>query len=229
MATVTVYKQTGEKKESLKLDDSVFGAEVKEALIHQVIVAQQNNKRQGTKSTLTRTEVRGGGIKPWRQKGTGRARQGSIRAPQWVKGGVVFAPKPRDFSQKINKQQKRIALCGVLSDKVANNEFLVLDEIKLGAPKTKEMSAIFKAFKLDVKTHDVINEKGKTVKAESKADSKILFIVTDADASAVRAAKNIPYVKTIASSQINVYDVVSSDKCLLTVAAAKKIEEAYKD
>jgi large subunit ribosomal protein L4 len=229
MATVTVYKQTGEKKESLKLDDSVFGAEVKEALIHQVIVAQQNNKRQGTKSALTRTEVRGGGIKPWRQKGTGRARQGSIRAPQWAKGGVVFAPKPRDFSQKINKQQKRAALCGVLSDKVAREEFLVLDEIKLNAPKTKEIAAILKTFKLDVKTHDSFDENGNAVKAVSSADPKILLIVTDADDSVVRAAKNVPFVKTIKSALINVYDVVSSDKCLLTVAACKKIEEAYKD
>ncbi len=229
MATVTIYKQTGEKKGSVQLDDSVFGVKINESLVHQVLVAQMNNKRQGTKSALTRTEVRGGGIKPWRQKGTGRARQGSIRAPQWIKGGVVFAPKPRDFSQKVNKQQKRIALVGVLSDKVEKGGFLVLDEIKLGAAKTKEMAAVFKAFSLDVKKHMSFDEKGKAVEVESKAAPKILLIVTENDENVVRAAKNIPYVKTIPSALVNVYDLAASDKCVVTLEAAKKIEEAYKD
>jgi large subunit ribosomal protein L4 len=229
MATVDIYKQTGEKAGKLKLDDSVFGAAVNEPLVHQVLVAQMNNKRQGTKSALTRTEVRGGGIKPWRQKGTGRARQGSIRSPQWTKGGVVFAPKPRDFSQKVNKQQKRLALVSLLSDKVATQSFLVLDEIKLTAAKTKEMSVILKTFGLDVKKHAVTDEKGKTVMVESKAEPKILLIVTETDEQAVRAAQNIPFVKTIPSALVNVYDLAASDRCVVTVAAAKKIEEAYKD
>lgn len=128
MASIKVYNQSGLEVETMTLDDSVFGVEFNEALVHQVVVAQQNNARQGTKSTLTRTEVRGGGIKPWRQKGTGRARQGSIRAPQWTGGGVVFAPKPRDFSQKINKQMKVGALCSALSNKLSDNALVVVDE-----------------------------------------------------------------------------------------------------
>ena len=228
MASVNLYKQTGEKKGSVTLDDSVFAVSFNEPLVHQVIVAQQNAKRQGTKSTLTRTEVRGGGIKPWRQKGTGRARQGSIRSPQWDGGGVVFAPKPRDFSQKINRQQKRAALVCALSDKVAKEKLLVLDEIKLADAKTKEIAAILEVFKLDVKTHFVTDAEGKQVEKESKALPKILLIVEGDSESVVRAARNIPYVKTLPSSQVNVYDLVASDKCVATLDAVKKIEEAYK-
>lgn len=228
MPSVKVYKQDGTTSSSVKLNDTVFAAEYNEALIHQVVVAQLNNKRQGTKSTLTRTEVRGGGIKPWRQKGTGRARQGSIRSPQWIKGGVVFAPKPRDFSQKINKQAKRGALISALSAKLTSKEILVLDEIKLEAVKTKEIDAILKVFKLNVKTHVKINEKGKEEVVPSKALPKVLLVVTDKDESIVRAASNLPYVRTIASNQINVYDLVASDTCVVTLEAIKKIEEAYK-
>ncbi|MCL2797614.1 MAG: 50S ribosomal protein L4, partial [Firmicutes bacterium] len=212
MANVNLYNQSGVKKGSVTLDDSVFAAGFNEPLVHQVIVAQQNAKRQGTKSTLTRTEVRGGGIKPWRQKGTGRARQGSIRSPQWDGGGVVFAPKPRDFSQKINKQQKRAALVCALSDKVAKDKLLVLDEIKLAEAKTKEMAAVFEAFKLNIKTHIATDAEGKQVEKESKALPKILLIVEGESESVVRAAKNIPYVKTIPSAQVNVYDLIASDK-----------------
>lgn len=143
MATINVYKQTGEVAGTMNLDDSVFGAEVNEALVHQVVVAQRNNARQGTKSTLTRTEVRGGGIKPWRQKGTGRARQGSIRSPQWTGGGVVFAPKPRDFSQKVNKWAKRGALVSALSGKLADGDFTVVESIKLDNAKPKRWSRFF--------------------------------------------------------------------------------------
>lgn len=207
MATIKYYKQTGEAAGDLVLDDSVFGAEFNEDLVHQVIVAQMNNKRQGTKSTLTRTEVRGGGIKPWRQKGTGRARQGSIRAPQWTGGGVVFAPKPRDFSQKINKQMKRGALICALSNKVADNDFVVVDELKLEAAKTKEMVAVLKALGIT---------------------KRVLVVTTDGDKSVVRAAGNIPGVTTIDSSMINVYDVMANEKMLLTKSAVEKIEEAYK-
>ncbi|MCL2061690.1 MAG: 50S ribosomal protein L4 [Firmicutes bacterium] len=229
MANVNVYKQTGEKKGSVKLDDSVFGAEFNEPLVHQVITAQRNNARQGTKCSLTRTEVRGGGKKPWRQKGTGRARHGSSRSPIWTGGGVAFAPKPRDFSQKINKQQRRGALISVLSEKVAKDQFLIIDEINLKDVKTKEMSAIFEAFKLDIKTHTVTDDAGKKVQKVSKALPKILLVVGENDANVVRAAKNIPYVKTVSGALVNVYDLVVSDKCVVTLEAAKKIEEAYKD
>jgi len=229
MPKLTVYKQTGEKNGSVELDESVFGAEFNEALVHQVIVAQQNNARQGTKCSLTRAEVRGGGKKPWRQKGTGRARQGSIRSPQWNKGGVVFAPKPRDFSQKVNKQAKRAALISVLSNKVANDQMLVLDSIALKEAKTKEMSAILKGFKLNIKTHIAKDEQGKSVVKVSKALPKILLLVSpDKEEAVVRAVGNIPYVKVLPFNQVNVYDLVVSDKCVTTLEAVKKIEEAYK-
>lgn len=207
MANIKVYKQTGAEAGTMTLNDSVFGVEFNEALVHQVVVAQLNNKSQGTKSTLTRTEVRGGGIKPWRQKGTGRARQGSIRAPQWTGGGVVFAPKPRDFSQKINKQMKRGALCCALSGKVADEGFVVVDEIKLAEAKTKEMVKVLDALKID---------------------KRVLLVVTDADEAVVRAANNIPTVTTINTSLINVYDVMANEKLVITKEAVKKIEEAYK-
>ena len=207
MPSIKIYKQTGEEAGTLNLDDSVFGVEYNESLIHQAVTAQRNNARQGTKCTLTRTEVRGGGIKPWRQKGTGRARQGSIRAPQWIKGGVVFAPKPRDFSQKVNKQARRNALISALSEKVRAEQLVVVDEIKLPAPKTKEMAKVLAALKLD---------------------KRVLLVVTDADADVVRAANNLENVKTLPSSQINVYDVVANTKLLATKAAITKNEEAYK-
>ena len=229
MATLNVYKQTGEKKGSLKVSDSVFGQEFNEALVHQVIVAQRNNARQGTKCSLTRAEVRGGGKKPWRQKGTGRARQGSIRSPQWNKGGVVFAPKPRDFSQKVNKQARRLAIVSVLSKKATDNEILVLDELVLAAAKTKDMAVILKALKLNIKTHTALDEKGKEVVKVSKALPKILLAVDSTDEDIIRAASNIPYVKTIPSNLINVYDLMVSDKFVATTTAIQKIEKAYKE
>ena len=207
MPTIKVLNQQGAAVGEMQLDDSVFGFEYKEALIHQVIVAQQNNARQGTKSTLTRTEVRGGGIKPWRQKGTGRARQGSIRAPQWKGGGVVFAPKPRSFSQKVNKMSKVTALCSALSAKVSENELIVLDKIELTAPKTKEVAAILKAL---------------------GAEKSVLLVVTDENADVVRAARNLPSVTTVNSDLINVYDVVANEKLVATKDAVEAIEEVYK-
>lgn len=207
MPSIKVYSQTGAEVSTMELDESVFGAEYRQALIHQVVVAQLNNKRQGTKSTLTRTEVRGGGIKPWRQKGTGRARQGSIRSPQWTGGGVVFAPKPRDFSQKINKTAKRVALVSALSAKLSDGNMIVVDKIQLENAKTKEMAAVMKALGME---------------------KRALLVVTDEDAAVVRAARNIPDVTTIASELINVYDVVANEKFIATQAAVKKIEEAYK-
>lgn len=207
MPSIKMYKQTGEEAGVLELDDSVFAVEYNESLIHQAVTAQRNNMRQGTKCTLTRTEVRGGGIKPWRQKGTGRARQGSIRAPQWTKGGVVFAPKPRDFSQKVNKSARRGALVSALSEKVRADQLVVVDEIKLPAPKTKEMAKVLSALKLD---------------------KRVLLVVSESDADVVRAAGNLENVQTIACNQINVYDVVANAKLLATKAAITKIEEAYK-
>ena len=207
MPSIKVLNQNGAEVSTLELDESVFGAEYRESLIHQVVVAQLNNKRQGTKSTLTRTEVRGGGIKPWRQKGTGRARQGSIRSPQWTGGGVVFAPKPRDFSQKVNKVAKRNALVSALSAKLADGNMIVVDKIALENAKTKEMVAVMNALNVD---------------------KRALLVVTGEDAAVVRAAKNIPTVTTMASELINVYDLVANEKLVVTEAAVKKIEEAYK-
>ena len=207
MPSIKVLNQNGAEVSTLELDESVFGAEYREALIHQVVVAQLNNKRQGTKSTLTRTEVRGGGIKPWIQKGTGRARQGSIRSPQWTGGGVVFAPKPRDFSQKVNKVAKRNALVSALSAKLADGNMIVVDKIALENAKTKEMVAVMNALNVD---------------------KRALLVVTGEDAAVVRAAKNIPTVTTMASELINVYDLVANEKLVVTEAAVKKIEEAYK-
>ncbi len=158
MANVKVYNMKGEEVGSCDLSDKVFGADYNEALIHQAVVTYLSNQRQGTKSTLTRTEVRGGGAKPWRQKGTGRARQGSIRAPQWTKGGVVFAPKSRDFSKKMNVTAKRGAFVSAISKKLADGELIVVDELKVSAPKTKEMEAFRKALKLDKRTVVVMDD-----------------------------------------------------------------------
>jgi len=206
MVKVKIYDMTGKETGEMELSDSVFGREYNEALIHQAVVAQQNNKRQGTKSTLTRAEVRGGGIKPWKQKGTGRARQGSIRSPQWVKGGVVFAPKPRDFSQKMNKNAKREALKSALSEKLRAGEFKVLAELKLAEAKTKEMVKVLNALEIKERT---------------------LLVLATADEMVIRAARNINNLVTINASLVNVYDVVANKNFLITADAVKQIEEAY--
>ena len=203
---VKVYNTSAAEVGKIKLDDAVFGYEYNEALIHQAVVAYQANQRQGTKSALTRTEVRGGGIKPWRHKGTGRARQGSIRAPQWTKGGVVFAPKPRDFSKKINKKMKAQAFRSAISYKVANNELVVVDEIKLAAPKTKLVAEILKNFNYDKRT---------------------LIIVSGDSADVVRAGANIEKLVVTDAALANVYQLVSSAAVIVTKDAIKKIEEAY--
>ena len=203
MPSVKVYNTKGSEVGTVELSDAVFGCEYNEALIHQVVVAQLANARQGTKSTLTRSEVRGGGRKPWRQKGTGRARQGSIRSPQWIKGGVVFAPKPRDFSKKVNIKAKKAALYSALSYKVANSEFIVVDELSLSAIKTKEVAAILKALDLNKRT----------------------LIITDCDAEFIRAARNIPTVTLSSSEQLSVYEVVKNQKLLITKAALEKMQE----
>ncbi|MCI8612472.1 MAG: 50S ribosomal protein L4 [Clostridia bacterium] len=207
MPTIDILKQTGEKAGVLELDEAVFGAAYNEPLIHQAVVAQLNNARQGTKSTLTRTEVRGGGIKPWRQKGTGRARQGSIRAPQWNKGGVVFAPKPRDFSQKVNKAARKGAMVSALSKKYTDGQIVVVDEIKLAEAKTKEMAKVVKALGLE---------------------KNVVLCLTETDADVVRAANNIPNVTTVPCDLVSVYDVVVGSKFVATKAAIEKLTERCK-
>lgn len=205
MPTIKIYKQDGSSAGTMELDDSVFGVEYNEPLIHQVVVAQRANARQGTKSTLTRTEVRGGGKKPWRQKGTGNARQGSIRAPQWKGGGVVFAPKPRSFRQKVNKLVRINAITSALSAKLSDGNLIVVDKLDL-EPKTKQMAAILKALKIE---------------------SSVLLVLPEGSDNALRAAHNIPTVRTSACESVNVYDVVANSVILTTVDAIKAIEQKY--
>ena len=206
MANVKVYNMKGEEVGSCDLSDKVFGADYNEALIHQAVVTYLSNQRQGTKSTLTRTEVRGGGAKPWRQKGTGRARQGSIRAPQWTKGGVVFAPKSRDFTKKMNVTAKRGALVSALSKKLADGELIVVDELKVSAPKTKEMEAFRKALKLNKRT---------------------VVVMDDNNQDVILAARNIEKFSTISVGEINTYEIVANAVVVLTKGSVKKLEEAY--
>lgn len=203
---VDVFNISAKKVGTMELSDAVFAQEYNEPLVHQVVVAQMANKRQGNKSTLTRSEVRGGGIKPWRQKGTGRARQGSIRSPQWTGGGVVFAPKQRDFSQKINKKMKFAATISALSAKVADGDFIVLDELKLKEAKTKLMATILKNFGIE---------------------SRVLLIVSESDETVLRASANIANLTVINADLVNVYDLAANAKCIVTKAAVEKLEKAY--
>ena len=203
---VKVYNTKASEVGTLKLNDAVFACEYNEPLIHQAVVTYLANQRQGTKSALTRTEVRGGGIKPWRQKGTGRARQGSIRAPQWIKGGVVFAPKPRDFSKKLNKKMRAQAFRSAISYKIANNELVVVDEIKLAEPKTKLVAEILANFKYD---------------------KRVLLLVAGDSADIVRAGSNIEKLTITEASLANVYELVANANVIATKEAIKKIEEAY--
>ena len=191
---------------NLNLSDVLFNAEYNESVIHQAIVTRLSNERQGTKSTLTRSEVRGGGAKPWRQKGTGRARQGSIRSPQWVKGGVVFAPKSRDFSKKMNVKAKEVALFSALSQKIRDDEVIFIDEIKVAAPKTKEMANFLKAFELE---------------------KSVLLVMDNADENVLRASSNLAKLTTIPVEQINTYDVVKNAKIVISKQAVQQIEEVY--
>ena len=203
MAAIKVLNMNGAEVGEMQLADSVFGVEYKESLIHQAVVTRLANERQGTKSTLTRTEVRGGGIKPWRQKGTGRARQGSIRAPQWIKGGVVFAPKSRDFSKKMNDKAKKVALLSALSKKVADGEFIVVDNLTV-AGKTKEMANFAKALGLN-----------KTA----------LVVMDNDDVNVIRAAANLPKLSTLPLAQLSTYEVVVNAKVVMTKAAVEKFQE----
>ena len=206
MAAIKVLNMNGSEVGTIELNDNVFGVDYNEPLIHQAVVTRLANERQGTKSTLTRTEVRGGGIKPWRQKGTGRARQGSIRAPQWIKGGVVFAPKSRDFSKKMNAKAKKAALYSALSKKVADGEFIVVDELKVSAPKTKEMAAFAKALGLN---------------------KSALVVMDNDDVNVIRAAANLPKLATMPLAQLSTYEVVVSDKVVMTKAAVEKFQEVH--
>ena len=206
MAKVAVYNMEGKEVESLELNDAIFGVEVNEHLVHMAVVQQLANNRQGTQKAKTRSEVSGGGRKPWRQKGTGHARQGSTRAPQWAGGGVVFAPVPRDYSFKINKKEKRAALKSALSDKVANGKLVVVDALTFDAPKTKEFAKVM---------------------ANLNVNDKALVVLNDNDANVVLSAKNIPTVKTGLTNTINVYDIVNAKTLVLTQDAVKTIEEVY--
>ena len=206
MASVKILNIKGEETGSLNLNDVVFGQEYKEALIHQVVVAHLANLRQGTKSALTRSEVRGHAKKPWRQKGTGRARHGSTKAPQWRGGGIAFAPKPRDFSKKVNKEAKKVAFRSAISEKLAANELVVVDTIALKDGKTKEMLEILKSLNLD-----------KTA----------IFVTAGQDEMLLRAASNLQQIDVTTASLLNVYDILDCDKLVVTADAIKSIEEAY--
>ena len=203
MAAIKVLNMQGSEVGSIELNDNVFAVEYNEPLIHQAIVTRLANERQGTKSTLTRTEVRGGGIKPWRQKGTGRARQGSIRAPQWIKGGVVFAPKSRDFSKKMNDKAKKVALLSALSKKVADGEFVVVDALT-STGKTKEMAAFAKAIGLT---------------------KSAVVVMDNDDVNVIRAMANLPKVSTLPLAQLSTYEVVVNQKVVMTKAAVEKFQE----
>lgn len=205
MAEVSVLNMEGSEVGKMKLNDAIFGVEINEHLVHQAVVAQLANNRQGTQKAKTRSEVRGGGRKPWRQKGTGHARQGSIRSPQWTGGGVVFAPTPRDYSKKMNKKEKRIALKSVLTSRVEEGKFIVLDELKFDAPKTKEFAQVLKNLEAD----------------------KALVVLNDNDTNVVKSAANIPTVKTASTQTINVYDILKYDTVIVTQDAVKTIEEVY--
>ena len=206
MPKVKVYDMNAVEAGTLTLKDDVFGAEYNEGLIHEVVVAILANRRQGTKSALTRSEVRGHAKKPWRQKGTGRARQGSSKSPQWKGGGIVFAPKPRDFSKKINKQARRVAFMSALSAKLAAKELTVINEIKVEEVKTKLIKAMLDAFKFNKKTLIVLNEK---------------------DEAVLKASRNIPNVEVTTQDLLNTYELVANTNVLITKAAVKSIEEAY--
>ena len=205
MANVAIYNMEGNEVGSLDLNDAVFGAKINEHLVHMAVVQHLANKRQGTQKAKTRGEVSGGGRKPWRQKGTGHARQGSIRAPQWKGGGVVFAPVPRDYSFKMNKKEKRAALKSVLTSKVNESKFIVVDELKLDEIKTKRFVEVLNNLKVN----------------------KALVVLNDNDRNVILSARNIPAVKTALTNTINVYDILKYDTVVVTKDAVATIEEVY--
>ena len=205
MAKVSVFNMEGKEVDKIELADSVFGVEVNEHLVHMAVLQQLANNRQGTQKAKTRSEVRGGGRKPWRQKGTGHARQGSTRAPQWTGGGVVFAPTPRDYSFKLNKKEKRGALKSALSSRVQENKLIVVDELKFDEIKTKNMKNVLANLKVE----------------------KCLVVLDDNDQNVVMSAKNIPAVKTAQTNELNVFDILKYNTVVVTKDAVKTIEEVY--
>lgn len=205
MATVAVYNIEGKEVEKIELNDNIYGVEINETLVHKAVVTTLANRRQGTQSAKTRSEVSGGGRKPWRQKGTGHARQGSTRSPQWTGGGVVFAPKPRDYSVKMNKREKQIALFSVLSSKVQDSKLILVDELALEEAKTSKFVEILKNLNAD----------------------KALVVTKDKNDNVILSSRNIPGVETIMSSTINVYDILKHDSLVMTKDAALAIEEVY--
>ena len=205
MANVSVLNMEGKEVGSMELNDAVFGVEINEHLVHQAVVLQLANNRQGTQKAKTRSEVRGGGRKPWRQKGTGHARQGSTRAPQWTGGGVVFAPVPRDYSFKLNKKEKRAALKSVLTSKVADGKFVVVDDLKLDEIKTKKFVEVLNNLKVE----------------------KALVVLNDMDTNVIASAANLPTVKTAQTNELNVFDALKYDTVVVTKAAVATIEEVY--
>ncbi len=206
MAKVSVYNMEGKEVGTMDLNDAVFGVEVNEHLVHMAVVQHLANKRQGTQKAKTRAEVSGGGRKPWRQKGTGHARQGSTRSPQWTHGGVVFAPVPRDYSFKMNKNEKRVALKSALTDKVQNNQLIVVDELKMDEKKTKKFAEVMQNL---------------------KATRKALVVLADQDENVILSARNLAEVSTTVSNLINTYDVVNAKTLVLTKDAVTKIEEVF--
>lgn len=205
MAKVAVYNMEGKEVDKIELNDSIFGVEVNEHLVHMAVLQQLANNRQGTQKAKTRSEVRGGGRKPWRQKGTGHARQGSTRTPQWTGGGVVFAPVPRDYSFKLNKKEKRAALKSALTSRVVENKLVVVDELKLDEIKTKKFAEVLKNLKVE----------------------KALVVLNDMDKNVIASAANIPTVKTAQTNELNVFDVLKYDTVVVTKAAVATIEEVY--
>ncbi|MDE7178208.1 MAG: 50S ribosomal protein L4 [Lachnospiraceae bacterium] len=205
MANVSVYNMEGKEVGKMDLNDAVFGVEINEHLVHMAVVQNLANKRQGTQKAKTRSEVSGGGRKPWRQKGTGHARQGSTRSPQWKGGGVVFAPTPRDYSFKLNKKEKRAALKSVLTSRVQDNKLIVLDELKLDAIKTKDFKKVMDNLKVE----------------------KAMVVIGEQDENVILSARNLPTVNTAVAENINVYDVLKGDTLVLTKDAVAKIEEVF--
>lgn len=206
MPNVALYNMEGKQVGDINLNDALFGQEVNTSVLHQVVINYLANQRQGTQSTKTRSEVRGGGIKPWRQKGTGRARQGSIRAPQWIKGGIALGPKPRDYGYTLNKKVKRVALKSALSSKVAEQEIIVVDEIAMTEIKTKTIA---------------------TMLTNLNVNSKALIVTCDKNDNVVKSAKNIPGVSTAFTGSLNVYEILNHDKLIITKDAVSKLEEVY--
>lgn len=206
MPKVTIYNISGDQVGEIELSDDVFGIEVNENAMYEVVKNQLANKRQGTQSTKTRGEVRGGGRKPWRQKGTGRARVGSSRSPLWIGGGVSFAPKPRDYSYRLPKKIRKLAMKSALTSKVNNDEIIVLDGLNISAPKTKEMINIL---------------------SNLNADKKALIVMDERNDAVIKSARNIPGIKTTSVNTLNVYDILKYDKFIITKDAVQKVEEVY--